>query len=340
MHVHRSPLAVALAVTVKQRRAELNMSSEDLADAMGVPPEIVTDIEGSTPNDSLYSKGTLMLLSLALRLPENALVEYSHNPSETAPARKPEAEPASESEPTAVPKPVSAPEPEPKSKETDVKPTEDTKKDLQESVQPQPTRKAIVLPPMFARRTPTITETAPITPNDNDDDQQKVYIGLEAIPQGDLVYKQSRSKPKLPKPETPRSPFIPHHGIEPRRNIQLGPTNRSKDLLRDLESPRKQPLHSNEKQDVSEEITTAAGTDSETAAAVTEVAVSQAPESAGKIYVQPPLATRKRYVPALASRLPFSDIQRETGILRIDQLMNSELIQKDLPNSEPNAKDD
>lgn len=338
MQAHKSPLAVALAVTVKQRRAELNMSSQDLADAMGVPPEIVADIEWSMPKDSLYSKGTLMLLSLALRLPENALLKYSHNPSQTSAAPKPTPEPTPEPEPVLVAEQTSEPAPEPEPTTSETTPTPEP-----------PAKRSLLLPPMFARKKPD-PEIKPIIENDHDD-QQKVYIGLEAIAQDPQTYRPSRSRPKLPKPETPRSPFIPHHGIEQNRNIQFGPPNRAEHLLQSLNSPggRSSELKQNasadeilstpettEEKNFSEANTTAAAAEA-AESQETATAVSQSSESRS---AEQPVLKRQRYVPALASRLPFSDIQRETGILRIDQMMLNELTQKNLTGSESDSNND
>ena len=75
----QNPLSIAVAVTVKQRRSELRMTREELAETMGVPLEIVIDIEESNENECLSSKSTMLLLALALKLPHNALVAYLDN---------------------------------------------------------------------------------------------------------------------------------------------------------------------------------------------------------------------------------------------------------------------
>ncbi|MBS1953358.1 MAG: helix-turn-helix transcriptional regulator [Cyanobacteria bacterium SZAS-4] len=223
----QNPLSIGLAVTVQQRRSELNMSREELADAMGVPLELILDIEESNPNECLSSKSTLMILALALRLSEHALAGYADRHTGDEPTAK---------------------------------------------VVTRPESKPLILPPMFSRKT-SLEKQPPII--SNDDQQRLQQVGLEAIP-SDKPHRPSRPKPSSPKADTPKSPFIPRHTLEP-----IKPINLSMDKTR-----------------------------------LSQTTIEALLKPAAK--AESPPITRKSYVPSLASRLPFTDTQRETGIFRID----------------------
>jgi hypothetical protein len=60
------------------------LTQEGLADQMGVPVEIVEELESATHNKYLSSNNTLMLLALALKLPRDALFKYTNDKSESA----------------------------------------------------------------------------------------------------------------------------------------------------------------------------------------------------------------------------------------------------------------
>ena len=267
----QNSLSIALAVTVKQRRGELNMSREELADAMGLPLEIIIDIEDSNPNECLSSKSTLMLLALALRLPVNAFAGYSDSPENEAPNLAPSAS------------------------------------------------KPLILPPMFSRK-PSL-ETPPTIANDN---QQKVHIGLEAL-LSDSPRKRTVSKPNLPTEDALRSPFIPRHSVEKTKAIHLSldKSRLSQSSIEDLLHP-KTPSSTAESQAVT----------SDKLMPLSIIASSEPvpdePSSETEAPQQEPVVTRKSYVPSLASRLPFTDPQRETGIFRI----------ADAPEPAPNQKVD
>ncbi len=256
----QNSLSIGLAVTVKQRRSELNMSREELADAMGVPLEIVIDIEESNPNECLSSKSTLMILALALRLSNHALAGYADSHKFDEPTTE---------------------------------------------VVLRPKSKPLILPPMFSRK-PSLEKQPPII---SDNDQQRVQqVGLEAIP-SDKPQRPSRPKPISPKVDTPKSPFIPRHRLEP-----IKPINLSKDKSRLSQTSIAallKPASKAERQAItSDKLVPLAVTPS-------DEPVPDAPSSENQ-EPQLPLLTRKSYVPSLASRLPFTDAQRETGIFRID----------------------
>lgn len=271
----QNSLAIALAVTVTQRRDELRMTREELADAMGVPLEIVVDIEESRENDCLCSKNTLMLLALALRLSEDALVGYIQ------PARSPEP-------------------------------------------------KRLILPPMFGPKPKP--PTSPASSSD-DEDQQTAKFDLEALP--------SSAPPRRPKrqpvilPDSAKSPFIPHHAVEKTKPIHLSidKPHSLESLIGDLQKVKP----NQQVRDESQIVTCDNLPPAKVGAVASGISIEDKVESGAEcvecvecvdcgnikvgdvtVSASTPSLSKKKYVPQLASRLPFNDIQRETGIIRLE----------------------
>lgn len=241
------PLLVALAVTVKQRRSELMLTEEDLADIMGVPVEFIMDIEAS--HARMSSKNTLMLLALALKLPEKALFEYlvtEQNDDSTPVGRKP-----------------------------------------------------VVLPPMFPRRT-SIERVLPKTAPVEEQDQQKLHLGLQAVDAVDRPAAKAKVRPPLATKSSSSSPFIPRQAVQTQSgNLWKNKGNSDQQVRHEMPDPD------------------CFGTVEKINNPVEPVNVDDCkdPEKPEQLFAG---AKRSQYVPLLASKLPFGDLQRETGIFRIE----------------------
>lgn len=284
----QNTLLIALAVTVRQRRSELKMTREELAEAMGVPLQTVVDIEESNITEGSSSKSTLKLLSRALRLSDSALCAYIDKQQKGEIVRE-------------VPKEV---------RQVPRSPANERELPVQSE---KPSGKPLILPPMFSRG----GSSGEVVAKPEDGDQLKAYAGLPALPANLTNAPKPRSpRIKITNPvggtSLPKSPFIPRHAVQKVQPIHLSP---GKSLLESwiLNPPTPKSfiqLDDSKTETPIEPLPSLAVLMDPPVAADPQAPERQAlPQSTPE--------TRINYVPRLANGLSVVELQKETGIFRI-----------------------
>ncbi len=275
------------------------MTRQELADTMGVPLEIVIDIEDSNENECLSSKSTMLILALALKLPHHELVAYADNQQSDVDTAEKLIGDRQEVIETSAKEPKVSQEAGNALDAHDDSPTPSS-----DSSPAQPGPKPFILPPMFSRNRPQEPTPAKVV----DEDQQKWHVGLQAI--APILSKPGAPKPVEGVPQAPKSPFVPRHAVQRVQPFRLADIKSWVPAfsVADFSQPEPRSQSIDSPTEIGDE-----PLPSTTISANHPVSAASQPDS------EPVLATRKSYVPQLASQLPVGESQRETGIFRIDK---------------------